>query len=80
VVSNVGDGSGQHFIEEVMVGYEQIMRRYPKAANYAENVKQIFGKGPISRAEAKASQLFLLGEYFAVIEDGHQIISDFIEG
>ena len=79
VVTNVAEGSGEHFIEEVMVGYEQIMRRYPKAANYSDNIKQIFSKGSINRPDSKCSQLYLLGEYYSVVEDGHQIVSDFIE-
>ena len=80
IINNVGEGSGQHFVEEVMVGYEQIIRRYPKASTYSDNVKQIFSKGEtISRPEAKSSQLFLLGEYYDVVTDGRQIISDFIE-
>jgi hypothetical protein len=79
IVSNVSAGSGQHFIEEVTIGYEQIIRKYPKASNYSDNIKQIFASGEsLSSPEAKASQLFLLGEYYQHIEDGHSLITDFI--
>lgn len=80
VVSNVGEGSGSHFIEEALIGYEQIIRRYPKASNYSQNITAIFQSvGSLSRAEAKVSFLFLLGEYFDVIEDAMTTITEKIE-
>lgn len=79
IVGNVSPGTGQHFIEEVTIGYEQIIRKYPKASNYSDNVKQIFAQGEsLSSPEAKASQLFLLGEYYPHIEDSQNLITDYI--
>ena len=80
VVANVGEGSGQHFIEEVLIGYEQIVRRYPKASNYSENVKQILARVEnVNRPESKSSLLFLLGEYYNHVQDGHALITSYIE-
>jgi vesicle coat complex subunit len=80
VVGSVGEGSGQHFIEEVMIGYEQIVRRYPKASNYAENVKLIMQRADsVNKPDAKCSLLFLLGEYYTAIEDGKTFITSYIE-
>jgi hypothetical protein len=80
IVGNIGEGSGQHFLDEIYIGYEQLIRRYPKASNYVDNVKQIFGKeGSIQRADSKASQLYLLAEFFPHIEGAAGIIQDYIE-
>lgn len=81
IVGNVSDsGSGDHFINEIMDGYQQIMRHYPKAMNYSENIKQIMKReGCIHTQTAKCSLLYILGEYAEIIPESGEIINTYIE-
>lgn len=81
IVSNVGEsGSGDHFLNEIMVGYMNIVRHYPRAMNYFENIKQIMEREQaIHRTDSKCSLLYLLGEYSEQITNSNEIIESYIE-
>lgn len=81
IVSNVGDsGSGDHFLNEIVIGYDNIIRHYPRVMDYTENVVQILDReSAIHNPESKKALLYLLGEYGQNVKNAHEIIENYIE-
>ena len=73
-------GVGQHFVNEIAIGFQQICRRYPKARDYLSNVQDIVSREEcISESEAKVSLLYFCGEYCEKIPETADIVNKFIE-
>jgi hypothetical protein len=81
IVNNVGDsGSGDHFLNEIIIGYDHIIRHYPRAMDYSENIVQILNReSAIQNPDSKRALLYLLGEYGQNVKNAHEIIEDYIE-
>ena len=85
VLSNIlkdlcGDDHGEHFLNEIAVALQQIMRRYPKSRDYLPYIKSIVKyEESITRPEGKLSLLFFCGEYNEAIEKSDEIINRYIE-
>lgn len=74
------EGVGQHFVNEIAIGFQQIMRRYPKARDYIQNVNDIINRyESITSPEAKVSMLYFCGEYSEKTPKAEEIINQFIE-
>jgi len=76
----VGDDHGDHFLNEIAVGLQQIMRKYPKSKDYLPYINEVVKyEESISKPEAKLSLLFFCGEYGESITKSQEIINRYIE-
>jgi AP-1 complex subunit beta-1 len=74
-----GNDHGNHFVNEIAIAFQQIMRRYPKSRDYLGPVTEIIGLADsITTADGKVSLLYFCGEFSEKIKNTEEIINTFI--
>jgi AP-1 complex subunit beta-1 len=75
-----GNGGGEHFVNEIAIGVQQIIRRYPKSRDFLPFVKQLVEKEEeIREPDSKVSLLWLISEYTDQIDGAEGVVARYIE-